>query len=137
MLKPQRDDTRTFAIFAMSAGKRDISANRRLFLIDIDDTTAEDADDVFEDAETEEVLEISVAALAGATNPQTMQVTPYIMRQPLKALVDSGSTHNFLHPRVVRRLLCQVDTDAVLEVRFVDGGKLTSIECCPGMLVKL
>jgi hypothetical protein len=118
MLKPQRDDTRTFAIFAMSAGKRDISANRRLFLIDIDDTTAEDADDVFEDAETEEVLEISVAALAGATNPQTMQVTLYIMRQPLKALVDSGSTHNFLHPRVVRCLLCQVDTDAVLEVRL-------------------
>jgi len=44
MLKPRRGDTRTFAIFAMSAGKRDISTNRRLFLIDVDDTAAKDAD---------------------------------------------------------------------------------------------
>jgi hypothetical protein len=110
---------------------------KTLFLIEGDETTAEDADDVFEDAEPAEVLEISVAALAGETTPQTMRVTLYIKRQPLTALVDSGSTHNFLHPRVMRRLLCQIDVDAVLEVRIADGGRLRSTGCCPGVLVRL
>jgi hypothetical protein len=82
-----------------------------MFLIEGDDAAADEADDVFEDAIPAEVLEISIAALAGETTPQTMRVTLYIKRQPLMALVDFGSTHNFLHPQVVRRLLCQVDID--------------------------
>jgi hypothetical protein len=108
-----------------------------LFLIEGDDTTTEDAEDLFEDAEPAEVLEILEAALAGKTTPQTMRVTLYIKRQPLTALIDSGSTHNFLHPRVVRRLLCQVDVNAVLEVRIADGGKLRSTSCCPDVRVTL
>jgi len=61
----------------------------------------------------------------------------YIKQQPLTALVDLGSTHNFPHPRVVRQLLCHVDIEAMLEVRIADGGRLKSDGCCPGVTVKL
>jgi hypothetical protein len=68
---------------------------------------------------------------------QTMQVMLYIKQQPFTVLVNFGSMHNFLHPRVLRRLLCQIDVDVVLEVRIADGGKLRSTGCSPCVLVKL
>jgi hypothetical protein len=108
-----------------------------LILIKGDDAAADEVYNVFDDAIPAEVLEISFASLAGETTPQTMQVTLYIKWQPLAALVDSGSRHNFFHPRVVWRLLCLVDIDAVLKVQISDGGKLRSTEHFPRVSVKL
>jgi hypothetical protein len=53
---------------------------KTLFLIDDEEAAEEDVEEVFEDAKTAEVLEISVAALAGETTPQTMRVMVYIKR---------------------------------------------------------
>jgi len=53
---------------------------KTLFLIEDEEAAEEDVEEVFEDAKTAEVLEISVAALAGETTPQTMRVMVYIKR---------------------------------------------------------
>jgi hypothetical protein len=60
----------------MSTGKLDTGANRRC--CSSSKKTTDDVDDVFEDVESAEVLEISVAGLVGETTPQTMRVMMYI-----------------------------------------------------------
>jgi hypothetical protein len=44
-------------------------------------------------------LGISLHALTGITGANTMQLTVNIAGKELRALVDSGSTHTFIHPR--------------------------------------
>ena len=46
--------------------------------------------------------EISLHALAGVTTPQTMQVRVFFKIIPLTLLIDSGSTYNFIDPRITK-----------------------------------
>lgn len=110
---------------------------KTLFLIEEDNPGEDGTEEIYADAEAAEFLEISIAALAGAAAPQTMRVTVFIKRQPITALVDSGSTHNFLHPRLAQRLLCRVEMAATLDVRIVDGGRLKCSGCCPALSVRV
>ncbi|KAF9671218.1 hypothetical protein SADUNF_Sadunf12G0024600 [Salix dunnii] len=71
-----------------------------LFLIDGNDYCDEDMDC----SPDSDAPEISLHAIAGATNPQTMRVTGYYHNKPLYILLDSGSTHNFLDPSVASKL---------------------------------
>lgn len=47
-----------------------------------------------------EKLHISLHAISGSSSPNTMRLMGMIGNQPVIILVDSGSTHNFLDPRV-------------------------------------
>jgi hypothetical protein len=49
-------------------------------------------------------LRISLHALMGISNAKTMQLMVMIAGIELWALVDSGSTHTFIHDAVVHRL---------------------------------
>jgi hypothetical protein len=49
-------------------------------------------------------LSVSLHALTGLTGTNTMQLLLDIAGTPLRALVDSGSTHTFIHEAVVHRL---------------------------------
>jgi hypothetical protein len=40
---------------------------------------------------------ISLSALTGFSAPQTLKIIGYIKHQKVIILVDSGSTHNFVH----------------------------------------
>ncbi|WVZ07790.1 hypothetical protein V8G54_021136 [Vigna mungo] len=53
--------------------------------------------------------QISVHALTGITNFQTMCVTFYHQKTPLQVLIDGGSTHKFLDIEVPKRLGCRID----------------------------
>ncbi|XP_026419641.1 uncharacterized protein LOC113315596 [Papaver somniferum] len=57
---------------------------------------------------------ISLHALTGSSFPNTMRVTGYIAGQPLTILLDSGSTHNFLHPTIAKRCDYQFTTEFFL-----------------------
>ncbi|XP_038701835.1 uncharacterized protein LOC119998561 [Tripterygium wilfordii] len=84
-----------------------------------------------------ETLHISLAALGGSTTPQTMRVTLYIKNQHFTALIDSGSTHNFLHPRLVTRLGCKLENCTDLKVRITDGGSMHSSGFCPSIPARI
>lgn len=43
---------------------------------------------------------ISLHALAGISSPQTLKIRGFIKHHPVVVLIDSGSTHNFIHQRV-------------------------------------
>lgn len=55
----------------------------------------EDHADEYE-LEEEIPLEISLHAITGIRNSQTMQLHVLVNRHPMLGLVDSGSTHNFI-----------------------------------------
>jgi hypothetical protein len=43
---------------------------------------------------------ISLNALIGFSDPQTLKLIGYIKNQKFIILIDSGSTHNFIHHRI-------------------------------------
>ena len=54
-----------------------------------------------EDAEEEpQPTEVTVHALAGYSNPETMKVGGLLKQQPITVLIDTGSTTNFLNSKV-------------------------------------
>jgi hypothetical protein len=48
---------------------------------------------------------ISLNALTGFSAPQTLKLIGYIKNQKVIILVDSGSTHNFIHHRISQKLI--------------------------------
>ena len=47
---------------------------------------------------------ISCNALVGITTPQTLNIEGYIKKQKVILLIDSGSTHNFIHFKIAKEL---------------------------------
>lgn len=69
---------------------------KKLFLIQANlednDEDVEMEDDGFSE---DEVSKISLHAMAGIQTPNTTRVNVRLGRQPIMAVIDSGSTHNF------------------------------------------
>jgi hypothetical protein len=49
---------------------------------------------------------ISCHALAGISTPQTLKIEGYIKNKKVIVLIDSGSTHNFIHCKLAKALNC-------------------------------
>ena len=66
-------------------------------------------------------LEISLYALIGLGHANSMMLQVTIAGVPLKALVDTGSTHTFIHTEVVDRLGLPVSSRDRLSVLLANG----------------
>lgn len=66
----------------------------RLFVLEIGDHADADDDDAFQETETSP--NISVVAISGVRTRDTMQIHVQLGRIMVHALLDSGSTHNFV-----------------------------------------
>jgi len=51
---------------------------------------------------------ISLHALAGISSPQTLKIRGFLKHHPVVVLIDSGSTHNFIHQKVAEAVHCFV-----------------------------
>ena len=51
-------------------------------------------------------LTISCNALAGITTPQAIKIEGHIKKKQVIMLIDSGSTHNFIHCKIAKELNC-------------------------------
>ena len=49
-------------------------------------------------------LIISCNALVGITTPQTIKIKGHIKKKKALVLINSGSTHNFIHYKVTKEL---------------------------------
>ncbi|KAF9688586.1 hypothetical protein SADUNF_Sadunf01G0003700 [Salix dunnii] len=54
--------------------------------------------------------EISIHALCGSPNPKTIWIMGYTGRRAVVILVDTGSTHNFIDPSIIKGSHLTYDT---------------------------
>lgn len=106
--------------------------------------SADDAEDMDEEIYAEETrgskeeeFDVSVHALAGYANPQTMCVKGYIKKQPVSILIDFGSTDNFLDSKIARKLACSSTSCDKFEVKVVDGRSLACSAKCSDVEISM
>ncbi|XP_038981135.1 uncharacterized protein K02A2.6-like [Phoenix dactylifera] len=86
---------------------------------------AEALEDVVEKEEcSKPELAISLHAITESRSPQTMHVKGMLGRVPVVVLIDSGSTHNFLTPRIARKAGLTIWKDTKLEVSVANGDRV-------------
>jgi hypothetical protein len=81
---------------------------------------------------TFENAQLSLQALTGIANYQTMRVTGLHKKKMLHILLDSGSTHNFLDFEIAKSLGCKLEAIAPLSVTGGGGHKLEAAYICRG-----
>ncbi|GKA55268.1 gypsy/ty3 retroelement polyprotein [Tanacetum coccineum] len=75
--------------------------------------------------------QISLNALNGINNYQTMRVNGWVGKHELHILVDCGSTHNFLDAQVAKQLGCHTRQTCPLQIAIPGGRSLESTTICP------
>jgi hypothetical protein len=69
-------------------------------------------------------------ALAGISTPQTLKIEGYIKNKKVIVLIDSGSTHNFIHYKLAKDLNCFVYPTPEFQVMIADGGTINCSGKC-------
>jgi hypothetical protein len=67
---------------------------------------------------------ISLNALIGFSTPQTLNLIGYIKHRKIIILVDSGSTHNFIHHCIAQETHCYIDVVNNFQIMIVNGGSM-------------
>jgi hypothetical protein len=67
---------------------------------------------------------ISCNALAGISTPQTLNIEGYIKKKKVIVVIDSGSTHNFIHYKLSKALNFFVYPALEFQVMIADGGTI-------------
>ena len=80
----------------------------------------------------EENPQLSIHALEGTYNYQTMRLKGSVGRKGICILIDSGSTHNFLDARMSVKLGCIMEVIPELKVSAANGNELSCKETCKG-----
>ena len=79
---------------------------------------------------SDETPKISLTAMTGISQPQTLKLKGHIKNENVTVLVDTGSTHNFLDIRVARKLKLFVHPVPDMKVMVADGKKIEKVEKC-------
>ena len=75
-----------------------------------------------EDMEEEsQPTDITVHALAGYSNPQTMKVGGLLKQQPITVLIDTGSTNNFLNSKVAIHMNLPIENCSRFVIKVANG----------------
>jgi hypothetical protein len=69
-------------------------------------------------------------ALDGISTPQTFKIEGYIKNKKVIVLIDSGSTHNFIHYKLAKALNCFVYRAPEFQVMIAYGGTMNCLEKC-------
>jgi hypothetical protein len=67
---------------------------------------------------------ISLNALTGFSAPQTLKLIGYIKHRKVIILVDSGSTHNFIHHRIAQETHCYIHAVNNFQIMIANGGSM-------------
>jgi hypothetical protein len=67
---------------------------------------------------------ISLNALTGFSAPQTLKLIGYIKHHEVIILVDSGSTHNFIHCRITQETHCYIHAVNNFQIMIANGGSM-------------
>jgi hypothetical protein len=67
---------------------------------------------------------ISLNALTGFSAPQTLKLIGYIKHRKVIILVDSGSTHNFIHRHIAQETHCDIHAFNNFQIMIANGGSM-------------
>jgi hypothetical protein len=67
---------------------------------------------------------ISLNALTGFSAPQTLKLIGYIKHRKVIVLVDSGSTHNFIHCCIAQETHCYIHAINNFQIMIANGGSM-------------
>jgi hypothetical protein len=67
---------------------------------------------------------ISLNALTGFSTPKTLKLISYIKHRKVIILVDSGSTHNFIHCRIAQETHCYIQDVKHFQIMIANGGSM-------------
>ena len=73
---------------------------------------------------------ISCNALARITAPQTLKIEGNVRKKKVIVLIDSGSTHNFIHCKVAKELNCFIYPTPKCQVMVANGGTINFSRKC-------
>eukprot|EP00253_Pinus_taeda_P034749 PITA_34749 len=73
---------------------------------------------------------ISCNALVGITTPQTIKIEGQIKKKKVIVLIDSGSTHSFIHCKVAKELNCFLYPAPECQVMVANGGTINGSGKC-------
>ncbi|XP_042515336.1 uncharacterized protein LOC122089704 [Macadamia integrifolia] len=110
---------------------------KKLFLIEGMGSEGEEDEVAVNEESEDEVPKISIHAISGARNPQTMQVQGRLGQKGATFLIDSGSTHNFLNTHIANKMGLVPNGEGEFEVAVANGEKLRSSGRCKGMNMTL
>ena len=79
---------------------------------------------------SDETPKISLAAMTGISQPQTLKLKGHIKNENVTMLVDIGITHKFIDIIVARKLKFFVHPVPDMKVMVVDGKKIEKIRKC-------
>ena len=81
--------------------------------------------------------QLSFNALSGHVVLETLRMQGYIRGQPVSILIDGGSTHNFVHHRVVMSVGLTTTVTSPLRVTVGNGEELQCQHTCPNVEVTI
>ncbi|VFQ72100.1 unnamed protein product [Cuscuta campestris] len=73
----------------------------------------------------------SILSLAGSPSPRSIKVAGSVHNNVVQVLLDSGSTHNFIHPSVAERLALVLHPVTPFRVYVGNGDSLRCSYSCP------
>jgi hypothetical protein len=80
---------------------------------------------------------ISLNALTGFSAPQTLKLIGYIKHRKVIILVDSGSTHNFIHRRIAQETHCYIHVINNFQIMIANGGSMKCGGCCENVCLQI
>jgi hypothetical protein len=80
---------------------------------------------------------ISLNALTSFSAPQTLKLIGYIKHQKVIILVDSGSTHNFIHRRIAQETHCYIHAVNNFQIMIANGGSMKCGGCCENVRLQI
>ena len=109
-----------------------------------DELAAESADvaghrgEEVEEQNVEDVIaEISLHAYSGTAAPKTLRVNGVVKKTTVRILIDTGSTHNFIDKRLLRKIGLESEPTEGFDVTIGDGTTLRADFICGGVELKV
>jgi hypothetical protein len=80
---------------------------------------------------------ISLNALTGFSSPQTLKLISYIKHRKVIILVDSGSTHNFIHHRIAQETHFYIHAVNNFQIMISNGGSMKCGGRCENVCLQI
>jgi hypothetical protein len=80
---------------------------------------------------------ISLNALTSFSAPQTLKLIGYIKHLKVIIMVDSGSTHNFIHRRIAQETHCSIHAVNNFQIMIANGGSMKCGGCCENVCLQI
>jgi hypothetical protein len=103
-------------------------SENKLFFIDCEEEGDQELESSQEIEETTPT--ISCHVLAGINTPQTLNIQGYIKKRKVTMLIDSSSTHNFIHCKLSKLLNCYIYPTLEFQVMIIDRDTINCSRKC-------